>query len=483
MKMKENEDIKGYTSRFKEVVNQMKIYGEEISDAKIVQKILGSLDRRFNTMSTIIVESKDVTKLSVTELMGSLLAHEQKFAKDDLGKSPPLEIAFSSKSHKKFPFNKGNNRKNQGAPRSDRKDKEQPQSKGKFPPCGICNKTNHLEKDCYHKGKPKCSHCKKLGHLEKDCWYKQKQQSSNTNARASNESEDNLFYERQVMSSFPVRMGNGVVVQSTGKGTIGVQTKKGMKFINDVLLVPDLNDSLLSVAQMVNNGYSLVFENNHCTIIDSNKKEIVKNLMENNNFLLKWDYPVKNMNVVNSSDTWLWHRRSKLDAKAERGISLGYDSQAKEYRFFNLSNKKIMISRDVKFDEDASWNWEEEKVEKKFFQVDSEVHDEPRDENIEEAPSTPIQAGNGTEETSDDDNATGPRGKKSLSDLYEKCPVFHLDPQECERCYLGVEEPQHMRRLLNTKATRPDLMFAPSLLSRFTSEPSDVHMGAARRVL
>ncbi|XP_021733422.1 uncharacterized protein LOC110700222 [Chenopodium quinoa] len=229
-------------------------------------------------------------------------------------------------------------------------------------------------------------------------------------------------------------MGNGVVVQSTGKGTIGVQTKKGMKFINDVLLVPDLNDSLLSVAQMVNNGYSLVFENNHCTIIDSNKKEIVKNLMENNNFLLKWDYP-----------------RSKLDAKAERGISLGYDSQAKEYRFFNLSNKKIMISRDVKFDEDASWNWEEEKVEKKFFQVDSEVHDEPRDENIEEAPSTPIQAGNGTEETSDDDNATGPRGKKSLSDLYEKCPVFHLDPQECERCYLGVEEPQHMRRLLNTK--------------------------------
>ena len=69
LKMKEDEDIKGYTSRFMEVVNQMKIYGEEIPDAKIVQKTLGSLDKRFNTMSTIIVESKDVTKLSVTELM------------------------------------------------------------------------------------------------------------------------------------------------------------------------------------------------------------------------------------------------------------------------------------------------------------------------------------------------------------------------------------------------------------------------------
>ena len=85
-----------------------------------------------------------------------------------------------------------------------------------------------------------------------------------------------LFCKLDSSIKVPVRMGNGVVVQSTGKDTIGVQTKKGMKYINDVLLVPDLNESLLSVAQMVNNGYSLVFENNHCTIIDSNKKEIVK---------------------------------------------------------------------------------------------------------------------------------------------------------------------------------------------------------------
>uniref|UniRef100_A0A803MVJ0 Retroviral polymerase SH3-like domain-containing protein n=1 Tax=Chenopodium quinoa TaxID=63459 RepID=A0A803MVJ0_CHEQI len=137
-------------------------------------------------------------------------------------------------------------------------------------------------------------------------------------------------------------------------------------------------------------------------------------------------------------------KRSKLDAKAERRIFIGYDSQAKGYRLFNLSNKKIMISRDAEFDEDASWNWEEEKVEKKFFQVDNEVHDEPRDENIEEAPSTHIQAGNGTGKTSDDDNATGPRVNEKLS---------RDDGQ----------------RKADTR--------------QFMSEPSDVHMGAARRVL
>lgn len=58
--MKENEDMKGYTSRFMEVVNQMKTYGEEshvqrCKNSKIVQKILGSLNKKFNTMSTIII--------------------------------------------------------------------------------------------------------------------------------------------------------------------------------------------------------------------------------------------------------------------------------------------------------------------------------------------------------------------------------------------------------------------------------------------
>ena len=268
-----------------------------------------------------------------------MLAHEHKFSKGDSGTSS--ESAFPSKHQQKSSINKGNNRKNQGAPRTDKKDKEQPQSKGKFPPCGICNKTNHLEKDCYHKGKPKCNHCKKFGHSEKDCWHKQKQQPSSTNARVSNEAEDSLFYARQAMSAcsskerwlidsgctphmtnnssifckldssikVPVRMGNGAIVKSTGKGTIGVQTKKGMKYINDVLLVPDLNESLLSVAQMVKNGYSLVFQNNHCTIIDPEKKEIAKVPMENKSFLLKWDYPVENVNATHSGDTWLWHRR------------------------------------------------------------------------------------------------------------------------------------------------------------------------------
>jgi hypothetical protein len=40
-----------------------------------------------------------------------------------------------------------------------------------------------------------------------------------------------------------------------------------------------------------------------------------------------------------------------------------------------------------------------------------------------------------------------------------------------------------VRSLLYLTATRPDLMYATSLLSRFMSKPSEVHMGTAKRVL
>ena len=40
------------------------------------------------------------------------------------------------------------------------------------------------------------------------------------------------------------------------------------KQIHDVLYVPDLEENLLSVDQLMENGYSLVFRDNYCRIYD-----------------------------------------------------------------------------------------------------------------------------------------------------------------------------------------------------------------------
>ncbi|KAL0318763.1 UNVERIFIED_CONTAM: putative mitochondrial protein [Sesamum angustifolium] len=46
-------------------------------------------------------------------------------------------------------------------------------------------------------------------------------------------------------------------------------------------------------------------------------------------------------------------KRHKLEEKTEKGIFLGYSTQSKGYRIYNLKTKKLIISRDVEFDEDA----------------------------------------------------------------------------------------------------------------------------------
>nr|KYP36723.1 hypothetical protein KK1_042152 [Cajanus cajan] len=73
-----------------------------------------------------------------------------------------------------------------------------------------------------------------------------------------------------------VRMGNDTVVESKGKGTIMVETKKGTRLITDVLLVPNLKENLLSIDQMMEKGYTLHFEGDTCKIYDSkNGKNLV----------------------------------------------------------------------------------------------------------------------------------------------------------------------------------------------------------------
>jgi len=50
--------------------------------------------------------------------------------------------------------------------------------------------------------------------------------------------------------------------------------------------------------------------------------------------------------------------RSKLDDQSAKYVYVGYDTQSKGYKLYNPSNGKVVVSRDVEFDEEVMWNWE-----------------------------------------------------------------------------------------------------------------------------
>ncbi|KAL4325065.1 hypothetical protein GQ457_11G028180 [Hibiscus cannabinus] len=77
-RMKEGESIHDCSNNLMVIVNQMRTYGEQITDQKVVEKLLRSLTRKYESIVSAIEESKDLTVLTIDELLGSLQSHEDR---------------------------------------------------------------------------------------------------------------------------------------------------------------------------------------------------------------------------------------------------------------------------------------------------------------------------------------------------------------------------------------------------------------------
>ena len=68
----EDESFDEFYAKFKDIVNSAFNLGETIHKSKIVIKVLRSLPEKFHAKITAIEESKDINKISLTELVGNL---------------------------------------------------------------------------------------------------------------------------------------------------------------------------------------------------------------------------------------------------------------------------------------------------------------------------------------------------------------------------------------------------------------------------
>ncbi|XP_074337083.1 uncharacterized protein LOC141674261 [Apium graveolens] len=146
MRMKNNEGVKEYGSRLMSIVNQIKLLGGDFSSQRVVDKLLVTLPERYETKISSLEDTKDLSKLTVSELINSLHAVDQRrsMREEEIGgKNEGLLLAKTSSS-------KGTGNKVQ---------------------CNHCHKMGHEEKDCWYKGKPQCYKCKKYGHLAKNCRF------------------------------------------------------------------------------------------------------------------------------------------------------------------------------------------------------------------------------------------------------------------------------------------------------------------------
>jgi transposase InsO family protein len=203
-----------------------------------------------------------------------------------------------------------------------------------------------------NKSRIQCYYCKKFGHYESECRKKQEDLNRGRENVTNTEegTSESMFFSCQVTEeasnnhdlwlldsgcnnhmtgnkdffssldssvTSQIKLGDDYQKKVLGKGVVFVLTKQDeKKDIHDVYYVPGLRHNLMSVGQMNEHGYKVIFEGSKCTILDKppSKKIIATIQMTKNrmfplilrNLNLSQSYA---QNVSSSDETWLWHLR------------------------------------------------------------------------------------------------------------------------------------------------------------------------------
>ena len=150
-----------------------------------------------------------------------------------------------------------------------------------------------------------------------------------------------------------------------GKETVAIKSCTGTKLISDVMYVPDINQNLLSVGQLVEKSFSVIFKKKQCLIKDANNDEVFKIKMRNKSFSLdpmeekQTDYPV----VGNNAEIWNkrlghFHHTTILNIQRKalvHGIP-HLESELPPARLVNMANKQDSHSKNLPEEQQRSYN-------------------------------------------------------------------------------------------------------------------------------
>ena len=207
--------------------------------------------------------------------------------------------------------------------------------KESYPPCQHYKKSSHPHWRCWWRPEVVCRSYNQKGHVEKVC--KRKQQ-----AQVAQESEDeredhlfvatcfanlvtteawlidsgcthhmthdkNMFVKLNGTHHSKVKIGNGDYIDVKGIGDIAIDSDSGVKIISDVLYVPEIDLNLLSVGQLLEKDFVVVFKDKTCEIFDTNDIKILSVRMKGKSFPANMQTDLAYPSVADHGQ--LWHKR------------------------------------------------------------------------------------------------------------------------------------------------------------------------------
>lgn len=358
--------------RINSLVENMRGLGEDISETRIVKKILRVLPKAYSQVAVSIETLLDVNKLTVEELVGRLRAAEDRFDTDSItDKTEKLMLTeeewCSKYRHRLAPDSSsagGGERsggfspaKSKNVVRGDKREpvvkltsEGTPRRKGKCRNCGIYG---HWKQDCK---RPKKERRGEAHHVQADrkepalmlatvnavrvaaarCEDEAVGVATHQHVVHLNERkvypvdrEDNMWVLdtgasnhmtgcREVLASLDtsvggtVRFGDGSLVEIKGLGSVMLQTKnKGHKVLTSVYFIPKLKSNIVSLGQFEEGGCKIVIQDGFCNVYDVERCLLARApRVQNRLYLLKMQLATPVCMIAMKDDqAWLWHSR------------------------------------------------------------------------------------------------------------------------------------------------------------------------------
>ncbi|KAL4379963.1 hypothetical protein GQ457_02G041430 [Hibiscus cannabinus] len=342
-KMKETDTIKEYSDRLVSTANKVRLLGSSLADSRIVQKILVTIPERFKATITTLENTKGMSKISLTELLSALQAQEQRCVMRQEGAiEGALPVKHQDDGKNRRPKNKkfhAANGENSAFGNKNKVWNRRPGVKKDYPPCQHCGKKGHPPFKCWRRPDAKCNKCNHMGHEAVICKYNN-QKSVEAQVADQEEEDDQLFvatcftshetseswlidsgctnhmtHDKELFKdlksteSKKVKIGNGEHIAVKGKGTVAITSRSGTKFISDVLYVPGIDQNLLSVGQLVENGFKVKFMEKTCVIENATGQKMFEVEMKGRSFSLNPMQEEQSTFLAKESTIMMWHKR------------------------------------------------------------------------------------------------------------------------------------------------------------------------------
>jgi len=118
-----------------------------------------------------------------------------------------------------------------------------------------------------------------------------------------------MFVKLDRTHSSKVRIGNRDYIEVKGIGDIAIDAGSGRKIISDVLYVPEIDQNLLSVGQLLEKGYVVVFKDKTCEVFDTTDIKLMSIKMKDKSFSINLQTDLAYSSIVDSGQ--IWHKRKQ----------------------------------------------------------------------------------------------------------------------------------------------------------------------------